>query len=165
MGLGRSRHQAVWIKAFNQDSLRTGLTTRWELQKLCGTAVKFRSVGPVGTGSNPSSVTYSSVCTAASTKAIQLCLTLCDPRTIAHQAPLSMGFSRQEYWGGLPFPSPGDLPNLGIEPRSSALQADSLTSEPPGKLKRPLLKDHHSHSSPPLRVLKSFQTNSTTFKG
>ena len=72
-----------------------------------------------------------------------------------------MGFTRQEYWGGLPFPSPGDLPNLGIEPRSSALQADSLTSEPPGKLKRPLLKDHHSHSSPPLRVLKWFQTNST----
>ena len=44
-----------------------------------------------------------------------------------------MGFSRQECWGGLPFPSPGDLPNLGTEPRPSALQADSLPSEPPGK--------------------------------
>ena len=44
-----------------------------------------------------------------------------------------MGFSRQEYWSGLPFPSPGDLPDLGIEPRSPALQADALTSEPPGK--------------------------------
>ena len=44
-----------------------------------------------------------------------------------------MGFSRQEYWSGLPFPSPGDLPNPGIEPRSPALQADALTSEPPGK--------------------------------
>ena len=44
-----------------------------------------------------------------------------------------MGFSRQEYWSGLPFPSPGDLPNPGIEPRSPALQADTLTSEPPGK--------------------------------
>ena len=54
-------------------------------------------------------------------------------RTVAHQAPLSMGFSRQEYWSGLPFPSPGDLPNPGIEPRSPALQADALTSEPPGK--------------------------------
>ena len=53
--------------------------------------------------------------------------------TVAHQAPLSMGFSRQEYWSGLPFPSPGDLPNLGIKPRSPALQADALTSEPPGK--------------------------------
>ena len=44
-----------------------------------------------------------------------------------------MGFSRQEYWSGLPFPYPGDLPNPGIEPRSPALQADTLTSEPPGK--------------------------------
>ena len=57
------------------------------------------------------------------------------PWTIAHQATLSMGFSRQEYWSGLPFPSPGDLPNPGIKPRSPALQADALTSEPPGKLK------------------------------
>ena len=55
------------------------------------------------------------------------------PWTIAYQAPLSMGFSRQEYWSGLPFPSPGDLPDPGIEPRSSALQSDSLPSEPPGK--------------------------------
>ena len=45
-------------------------------------------------------------------------------------APLSMGFSRQEYWGGLPFSSPGDLPNPGIEPGSPALQADTLPSEP-----------------------------------
>ena len=50
-------------------------------------------------------------------------------RTIAHQTPLSTGFSRQEYWSGLLFPSPGDLPNLGIEPRSPALQKDSLPSE------------------------------------
>ena len=55
------------------------------------------------------------------------------PWTVAHQASLSMGFSRQEYWSGVPFPSPGDLPNPGIEPRSPALQADALTSEPPGK--------------------------------
>ena len=55
------------------------------------------------------------------------------PWTVAYQAPLSMGFSRQEYWSGLPFPSPGDLPNPGIEPGSPALQADALTSEPPGK--------------------------------
>ena len=45
--------------------------------------------------------------------------------TVAHQAPLSMGFSRQEYWGGLPFPSPGDLPDSGVEPRSPALQVES----------------------------------------
>ena len=48
--------------------------------------------------------------------------------TVAHQAPLSMGFSRQEYWSGLPFPSPGDLPDPGIEPGSPSLQADSLPS-------------------------------------
>ena len=53
--------------------------------------------------------------------------------TVAHQAPPSMGFSRQEYWSGLPFPSPGDLPGPGIKPRSPALQVDTLTSEPPGK--------------------------------
>ena len=48
--------------------------------------------------------------------------------TVAHQAPPSTGLSRQEYWSGLPFPSPGDLPNPGIKPRSPALQADALTS-------------------------------------
>ena len=52
------------------------------------------------------------------------------PWTGAHQAPPSVEFSRQEYWSGVPFPSPGDLPNPGIEPRSPALQADALTSEP-----------------------------------
>ena len=61
------------------------------------------------------------------------CPTLVTPWTVAHQAPLSMGFSRYEYWSGLPFSSPGDLPNPEIEPRSPALQADSLPSELPGK--------------------------------
>ena len=55
------------------------------------------------------------------------------PWTVAHQALLSMEFSRQEYWSGLPFPSPGDLPETGIEPRSPALLADSLPAEPSGK--------------------------------
>ena len=56
------------------------------------------------------------------------------PWTVAHQASLSVGFTRQEYWSGLPFPTPGDLPDPGIEPRSPALQAeDALPSEPPGK--------------------------------
>ena len=55
------------------------------------------------------------------------------PWTVAHQAPLSMEFSRQEYWSGLPVPSPGDVPDPGIKPRSPALQADSLPSEPQGK--------------------------------
>ena len=54
------------------------------------------------------------------------------PWTVAHQAPLSMGFPRQEYWSGLPFPSPGDLPNPGIEPWSPSLAGRFLTTEPPG---------------------------------
>ena len=58
------------------------------------------------------------------------CLTLVTPWAVAHQAPLSMGFPRQEYWSWLPFPSPGDLPNPGIKPRPPALQADSLLTEP-----------------------------------
>ena len=61
------------------------------------------------------------------------CLTLTIPWTVAGQAPLSMGLSKQEYWNGLPFPSPGYLPDLGIEPRSPELQADSLPTELPGK--------------------------------
>ena len=62
---------------------------------------------------------------------VQLLVT---PWTVAHQAPPSMEFCRQEYWSGLPCPSPGDLPDPGIEPRSPALQADALPSEPPGLL-------------------------------
>ena len=66
------------------------------------------------------------------------------PWTVAYHAPPSMGFSRQEYWSGLPFPSPGDLPNPGIEPGSPAFQADALTSEPPGKpMWFSLLKENH----------------------
>ena len=54
------------------------------------------------------------------------------PWTVAYQAPWSVGFSRQEYWSGLPFPFPGDLPNPGIEPRSPPLQTDTFPSEPLG---------------------------------
>ena len=59
----------------------------------------------------------------------KLCPTLATPWTVACQAPLSMGFFRQEYWNGLPFPSPRDHPDPGIEDRSPALQADSLLTE------------------------------------
>ena len=55
------------------------------------------------------------------------------PWTVAHQAPPSMGFSRQEYWSGVPFPSPEDLPDPGIESRSPALSTDTLPFETPGK--------------------------------
>ena len=64
----------------------------------------------------------------------QLCLTLATPRPVACQAPLSMGFPRQEYGSGLTFPSPGDLPDTGIKPRSPALQADSLPTKLQGKI-------------------------------
>ena len=57
---------------------------------------------------------------------VKLCLTFVTPWTVACQTPLSMGSSRQEYWSGLPFPPPWDLPDPGIEPESPALQADSL---------------------------------------
>ena len=77
----------------------------------------------------------------------QSCPTLCNPWTVAHQAPPSMGFSRQEYWSGLPFPSPGDLPDPGIEPRSPTLQADALTSAPPGE----------PHKTPKLSKMGAFQ--------
>ena len=58
------------------------------------------------------------------------------PWSVVYQASLSMGFSRQEYWSGLPFPSLGNLPDPGIDPRSPALQADALPSEPPGNTTR-----------------------------
>ena len=64
-------------------------------------------------------------------KSLSHVLLFATPWTIAYQAPPSMGFSRQECWSGLPFPSPGDLPDPGIEPGSPTLQADALPSEPP----------------------------------
>ena len=74
------------------------------------------------------------------------------PWTVAYQASPSMGFSRQEYWSGLPFPSPGDLPNPGIEPGSPAWQADALPSEPPGKSST-LLSSFSTRFIAPLRQL------------
>ena len=68
-------------------------------------------------------------CDSQSVKLLSRVRLFAVPKTVAYQAPSSMEFSRQEYWSGWPFPSPGDLPNLGIEPRSPALQADALPSE------------------------------------
>ena len=81
----------------------------------------------------------------------QSCLTLCDPWTVAYQVPSSMGFSRQECWSGLPFPSPRDLPDPGIEPRSPAFQADALPSEPPGKPYSPTQHKWKKNPPPPSR--------------
>ena len=66
-------------------------------------------------------------------KVLSRVLLFATPWTAAYQAPPSMGFSRQEYWSGVPLPSPGDLPDPGIEPRSPVLQMDSLLFEPPEK--------------------------------
>ena len=74
---------------------------------------------------------------------------------VAYQAPPSMGFSRQEYWSGLPVPSPGDLPDPGVEPRSPALQADALSSEPPGKPMRGVISKGESRR----RELQTAQTS------
>ena len=75
------------------------------------------------------------------------------PRTVAHRAPLSVGFSRQEYWTGLPFPSPGDLPDPGIEPVSPAWQADRFfTTELPRKPRKVIylitLSSYHCRTGP-----------------
>ena len=78
---------------------------------------------------------WQSLAAAAAAKSLSCVWLLATPWTAAYQAPLSMVFSRQQYWSGLPFPSPGDLRNPGIEPRSPALQTDALPSEPPGKPK------------------------------
>ena len=85
------------------------------------------------------------------------------PWAVACQALLSMEFSRQEYWSGLPLPSPGDLPNPGIEPGSPALQADALTSEPPGKPILYILRLNYSHfnSSNPIRHSQPIVTQSS----
>ena len=97
------------------------------------------------------SVQFSSV---QSLSRVRLCAT---PWTVAHQVPLSMGFSRQEYWSGVPFPFPGDLPDPGIEPGSPPLQADSLPSEPLGKppLAHILLEIQTQCHTPNITVLNS----------
>ena len=74
---------------------------------------------------------YESESVSCSLKVALLGLTLCDPMDCSRQSPLSMGFSSQESWSGLPFPSPGHLTHLGIEPGNPVLQLDSLLSEPP----------------------------------
>ena len=73
------------------------------------------------------------VCEGKKEKSLSRLQLFATPWTIANQAPLSMGFSRQVYWSGLPLPSLGNLPDPGIEPRSPTLQTDTLLSEPPGK--------------------------------
>ena len=77
-------------------------------------------------------------CEKVKVKSLSCIRLVVTPWTVVYQASLSIGFSRQEYWSGLPFPSLGDLPNPGIEPWSPALQADTLLSEPPEKSEIPV---------------------------
>ena len=90
---------------------------------------------------------------AVSCLVAQSCPTLCDPRTVLARLLCPWGFSRQEDWSRLPCPPPGDLPNPGIEPRSPALQADSLLSEPPEKPLLTLIKEKYGI---PLLILLQF---------
>ena len=96
---------------------------------------------------------------------VRLFATTC---TVAYQAPPSMGFSRQEYWSGLPFPSPGDFPNPGIEPGSPIVRADTLPSEPPGKpwlsYLDLILPTFNYYSQIFLEALWSFLEKSISFK-
>ena len=78
------------------------------------------------------------------------------PWTVAHQPPVSMGFFRQEYWKGLPFPSPGDLPNPGIELASSALTCGFVTTVPPGKPVGPIIHGYFS-------TVKCYNASQSTF--
>ena len=80
----------------------------------------------------------------------QSCLTLCDPWTIAHQVPLTLGFSRKEYWSGLPFPSPGDLPDPGIELASLAtppLAGGFFTTSATWEAKKEYCKEENTKQS------------------
>ena len=103
-------------------SLRRGALSR-DLKKV-------RREGFPGRRTGSCEVPEAGTCMPSHLSRVQLFVT---PRTVARQAALSMGVSRQEYWSRLPFPSPGHHPDPGIEPKSLALQVDSLPSEPPGK--------------------------------
>ena len=78
-------------------------------------------------------ILVSGVCLCLCVLVAQSCPILVTPWTVAHQTPLYMEFSRKEYWSGLSLPSPEDMPNPEIKPRSPTLQVDSVPSEPPGK--------------------------------
>ena len=104
-------------------------------------------------GTHPHADTHIHACARVCAKSPQSCSTLCNPWTVTRQAPRSMGFSRQEYWSGLPFTPPGDLPNPGIElmsPVSPALAGRFFTLEPPGKTHACSLYTHtctpHTHA-------------------
>ena len=102
-------------------------------------------------------IKYFAQCVKVKVKSLSCVQFFRTPWTAAYQAPPSMGFSRQEYWSGLPFLSPGDLPDPGIEPGSPTLQTDTLPSEPPGKSVLPCYKCMH-------KMFNTFNTSIIFFK-
>ena len=129
----------MWLETQGPATPQIGL---WALPA-CPTSPggQHKGPGPLHSGCHHSLFDVVVVFTFNSFRCV--CVCVCDshstmsdsviPWIVARQAPLSMGFSRQEYWSGLPFPSPGDLPHPEIKPGFPALQADSLQSEPPEK--------------------------------
>ena len=120
--LGKQTHQS-WCYAWVISSLPSAgignLSVKWMVRGTCS------RIDVAGTDQRKQE--------AVKVKLLSRVQLFTTPWSIAHQAPQSMEFSRQEYWSGLPFPSPGDLANPGIEPASPALQADVLPSKPPGE--------------------------------
>ena len=113
-------------KIKNQTNLDLFLNKQWDSIPVLKTVIENTLIGHRPDIKSAQSDLISEV---KSLSCVQLFAT---PWTVAHQAPPSMEFSRQQYWSGLPFPSPGYLPDPGIEPRSPTLQADTLLSEPLG---------------------------------
>ena len=97
---------------------------------MCAQSIWLFKLFPLGMLNNSTFCLKFYVCMSEWVKSLSHVQLFVTPLTVAYRAPPSMGFSRQEYWSGLPFPSPGDLPNPGIKPWSPALQADALLSEP-----------------------------------
>ena len=128
-----------WIDGCHKPRLKNRKSCSLDEQRLCYFLAFHFIIGHIQT---LLSVKWDNLCKEVKMKVkslsrVRLFVTL---RTITDQVPLSMGLSRQEYWSGLPFPSPGDLPDPGIKPRCPALQVDILTSEPPGNLCKALSK-------------------------
>ena len=128
-------HKQLWVKHFYTSSLRMKNSTQ-DTEDLTGWAVNTKPGGRSCTKASRSLRHQSSLCVCA---CVRVCVCLCTctlshvwlfatPWTVAHQAPLSMGFSRQEHWRGLPFPAPGDLPDPGIKPGSLASPASQVDS-------------------------------------
>ena len=121
-----------------QQHFKTAEENNYQHKILCPVKIFFRNEGEIKTFLDDGRLRKLVISAGDGGLVTKSCPTLAIPWMAARQAPLSIGFSRQEYWSELPFPSPGDLPNPGIEPGSPALGADSLPTELPGKPKEVL---------------------------